>query len=156
MSITSNSPMDSLILEHKAMQLLIDLIKQEQTQLIEADIDGLKNTTVAKSKVANEMSELAKQRDNALAAAGFSTKKNAMDAWLKTANPDAKKQWEELLSLTKSAKELNRINGILIAKHMSHNQNALAALHAAPPGGNVYGPNGQSTEKPRSGRLVVG
>ena len=156
MPTPSNSLLNNLRDEHKAMAQLVELIKQERVQLLEANIDKLNELTQEKSRLVAHMSELANRRDNALAAAGFTSKETAMKSWLSTAGSDAGAAWSALLSLTESAKELNRVNGMLINRHMSDNQNALNALHAAPQGSNVYGPNGQSTVKPVTRRLVVG
>lgn len=153
---TPNSPLDSLRDEHKAMVYLIEIIKQEQTQLLEANIDELKKLTDEKAKVVALMSELSAQRDNALTAAGFSAKEAGIKSWLATAGANANKMWMDLMSLAASAKELNRVNGMLINKHMTNNQNALNALHATPQSNNLYGPNGQSAVKTSTRRLVVG
>ncbi len=155
---TPTSPMDSLRDEHKAMGCLLDLIKQEQAQLIDANIDALKQLTEEKTKVVSHMSALAVQRDATLAAAGFqgTADTSAIKLWLSKAGTPAEKLWDELLAMAASAKELNRVNGMLINKHMTHNQNTLNALHATPQGSNLYGPTGQSSTKTSSRRLVVG
>lgn len=151
---TPHSPLESLREEHKAMVYLVEIIKQEQAQLLEANIEALKQLTEEKSKVVAQMSEFATQRDQALSAAGFTGKD--IQLWLGKIGANASKVWEELMSLATSAKELNRINGMLINKHMTHNQSALQALHVAPQGGNLYGPTGQASAKTSSRRLVVG
>jgi flagella synthesis protein FlgN len=49
-----------------------------------------------------------------------------------------------LLAHTREAKELNRINGMLINRQMGHTQGALQTLRAAP----VYGPSDHTSSGP--------
>jgi flagella synthesis protein FlgN len=152
------SPMDSLREEHKAIAALLELMKQEQAQLIAANIEGLQELTDQKAKIITQMSEMAVQRHRALAIAGFAPKEEGMQAWIASINQTSVGEaWAQLLALTRTAKELNRVNGMLINKKLAHNQSALNALHAPAAGSNnFYGPNGQSTNHTSTRRLVVG
>jgi flagella synthesis protein FlgN len=143
--------------EHKLTQRLVELLKQEQAQLIKADVNGLIAVTEEKNRAVVHMSELTNFRYRALAAVGFPPKEDGMQAWLNTpaSTPDAKQCWKDLLALAKSAKLLNNTNGLLISKHMTRNQNALNVLQGTR-GANFYGPNGQSITKIRARGLVVG
>jgi flagella synthesis protein FlgN len=61
------------------------------------------------------------------------------------------------LQQTREAKELNRINGMLINKQMNHTQGALQALRpASATTNNFYGPGGMSTTLPRSRGFLAG
>ena len=81
-----------------------------------------------------------------------------MQAWLADgAERSADALWQEVLGLTREAKELNRVNGILINKHMNNNQSALRALRMPVQGGSaLYGPSGQATSALASRRFVIG
>ena len=81
-----------------------------------------------------------------------------MKAWLdKTPDLDlVHASWSELLELIKAAKEFNRVNGLLISKHMIRNQNTLQVLQGPKQGGSLYGPNGQSTLTTPTRSLVIG
>jgi flagella synthesis protein FlgN len=151
------APAATLAEEYRLTQQMIELLKQEQAHLIKADIEGLIAITDEKSKTAAKMAELANQRHQALAKAGFAPQDGGMQTWLDTdsARPEAIENWQELLKLTKSAKSMNNTNGLLINKHMTHNQKALNVLRGNI-GGNFYGPNGQSTATFRPRGLVVG
>ncbi|MES2934957.1 MAG: flagellar protein FlgN, partial [Pseudomonadota bacterium] len=97
------------------------------------------------------------QRHMALEKAGFAPQDASMQSWLSNPSQTAAiKGWNELLAQVAAAKELNRINGLLISKHMARNQTALNVLHTAPQSGNFYGPNGQSTITTSTRSLVVG
>jgi flagella synthesis protein FlgN len=151
-------PADSLSKEIETLQRLLQLLKQEETCLVSTDVEGLSKLTLEKANLAAQMSELAKRRHNMLQAAGFKATDAGMDAWL--ASPAAieadRNEWNELLSLAQTGKELNRVNGLLIAQHLACNQNALNALQGNAPGGEVYGPNGQPATKIGGRRLVIG
>lgn len=151
-------PADSLDEERAAAHSLVQLLKQEQTHLVNADVEGLSRLTEEKAGIAAQMSELAKRRHRMLAAAGFDASESGMQAWVNSpaASTAAGASWNALLDLAQSAKELNRVNGLLIAQHMGRNQAALNILHGNAQGGSFYGPNGQSTTKIGSRRLVVG
>ena len=98
-------------------------------------------------------------RLQALGAAGFAARDTGMDAWLaSSADPAASTLWQELLVLTREAKELNRVNGMLINKQMHYNQNLINAMRTPAQGADnsFYGPSGQPTAGGPSRRYVVG
>jgi flagella synthesis protein FlgN len=153
-----SGPADSLGQEFDAGKALLTLLQQEQQHLINADLDGLTLVTEEKTKAVARMTELAQGRYRTLAAHGFQSSESGMLDWLNspaavTAN---NKSWTALLDLARQAKELNRVNGLLLNQHMARNQGALNVLQGAPAGGGMYGPNGQSASKTSSRKLVVG
>lgn len=157
MTNTEYKPDSSLKEEYQLAQQLIELLKQEQAQLVHADINGLKAVTEDKARAVNNMVELTNLRYQALAAAGFTANEEGMQAWLK-ANAqldEAESLWQSLVKLAQTAKSLNGTNGLLIGKHMSHNQKALNILQGSRTT-NFYGPNGQSMTKIGPRGLVVG
>ncbi|MGV8893117.1 MAG: flagella synthesis protein FlgN [Burkholderiaceae bacterium] len=151
------SPSATLHDEHAAVSSLIGLLQKEQDTLIAANIEELPSLIAEKAAIVAKMAELANQRQLALTATGFSLEQNGMDQWIAQTSDDvARTLWQELLSLAKSAEELNRINGKLINQHATYNQNALNVLQGVPVGGNFYGPNGKSTVKPPTSKLIIG
>ncbi len=138
------TPIHSLREEHKVMAALLDILKQEQQHLVAADIESLPDLTAEKSALVAQMAALANARHSALGAAGFLAQEAGMEAWIAALNDDvATHLWQTLLADTHEAKELNRINGMLINKHMSHTQGALQALRPkAAAANNLYGPSG--------------
>ncbi|MES2534879.1 MAG: flagellar protein FlgN [Pseudomonadota bacterium] len=144
--------------EHQAALSLLTVLTQEQQSLVDADTDGLAALTAEKTKLVARMSALAHQRHRTLALAGFAASEAGMLAWLD--NPavqaDGRETWRELLSVMRSAQELNRTNGLLINKQMARNQQALKVLQGGAQAGNFYGPNGQATITSVGRRLVVG
>lgn len=153
-----NSPADSLGKELDAGKALLTLLQQEQQHLVNADLDGLTRVTEEKTRAVACMTELAQGRHRALAAQGFEAGETGMRDWLNTRAAAAaiSKSWTALLDLAREAKELNRLNGLLLNQHMARNQGAINVLQGAPAGGGMYGPNGQSTSLASSRKLVVG
>lgn len=158
MHASGTSPAHGLDEEQQAASSLLQLLQQEQAVLVNADVDGLVRLTEEKAKLAGRMSQLAKRRHQALGAAGFEASEAGMQAWLasQAASAADRNAWNELLAVMQSAKELNRVNGLLIGQHMARNQSALNILHGNAQGGPIYGPDGQATTKIGSRRLVVG
>lgn len=156
MQTSGSSPAASLGEEINAGNTLLQLLKQEQEHLINADLEGLTSTTEEKAKQVARMTELALLRHRTLAAAGFEASEAGMQNWIGNAGAAAGKHWNELLDIARQAKELNRTNGLLIGQHMARNQNALNVLQGAPQGGSLYGPDGQATSPSTSRKLVVG
>ncbi len=151
-------PAAHLVEEIEAADRLVALLKQEQEYLIKADIEGLTALTEEKAKAVSAMSELATARHRSLASAGLPATEEGMQQWMKSVAPTAPagRSWSRLLDRMRSAKELNRTNGILITTHLSRNQSALNVLQQNVRGDAFYGPNGQATVKPSGRGLVVG
>jgi flagella synthesis protein FlgN len=153
------SPISTLRDEQTLIATLLKLMKQEQQCLVNADTDGLTAITPQKSQLINQMSQLSSLRLQALGAAGFAAREAGMDAWLAgSPDPAAATLWQELLVLTREAKELNRVNGMLINKQMNYNQNLINAMRTPAQGADnsFYGPSGQPTAGGPSRRYVIG
>ena len=153
----STSPLTSLPEEEQVMTLLLDLLKQEQLHLVSADIENLIDITAQKSALVGNMAALASTRHHALGLAGFAAQETGMQAWMTEngSSVDAS-LWQHVLALTREAKEINRVNGMLINKQMVHTQSALNALRPNAQGSDVYGPNGQASSTPANRRFVIG
>ena len=157
--MASNSPLSTLREEHQLMTSLLEVMKQEQDFLVRADKYGLTEVTPRKSSMITQMAALADARHQALGAAGFAPREAGMEAWLDSINDSAAAaQWQALLAATVEAKEMNRVNGMLINKQLSHNQNIIHAMRQPASGGDagMYGPKGQTTVSGPSRRFVVG
>ena len=157
----TSTPISRLGEEHEAITQLLQLLKQEQLHLIAADIEQLTGLTAQKSLLVQRMALLADARHKALAAAGFGAQfgsnEAGMTAWVAAAADTAGPAlWQQVLNLTREAKEYNRLNGMLISKHMVHTRDALNVLRPPAQSGNIYGPSGHTTNSPASRRFVIG
>ena len=154
-------PDATLPFEHERISALVELMKQEQQFLVAADADGLDGLTPRKTVLVQELAQLSRQRHGALAGAGFLASEAGMEPWLATQgdDPSVRAAWRQLLALTLEAKELNRVNGMLINRQMAHNQTVLNALRTPTAGAadsTLYGAKGQTFGSTPSRRFVVG
>ena len=153
------SPISTVSQEQQHVSSLIELMKQEQQLLVAADADGLEQTTPRKNALLQALADLSAQRHAALLAAGCEGSEAGMEPWLAVSGtPEARAQWEALLALGREAKEVNRVNGMLINKQLAHNQGVLNALRmpAGADAGGVYGASGQALGNGPSKRYVIG
>lgn len=145
--------------EYNLMTTMLTLLKQEQATLVSADSGGLAAITPQKSQLAGQLAQLAARRHQALAAAGFPPLEPSMEPCLATIGDDAATAlWTALRVLTREARELNRVNGMLINKQYQNNQAMMKALRAPSMAaeGAIYGPSGQAVGGGASRRYVVG
>ncbi len=155
---TSASPARTLAEELATCRSLLELLASEQDLLVKAEVDGLGRTSEEKARLVASMNALAQQRHQSLAAAGFPASEAGMQDWLKQSASEVRAQqdWNSLIELAREAREQNRLNGVLIAQHMTRTQKTLNVLQGAPVGGALYGPDGQATGAGTGRRLVVG
>jgi flagella synthesis protein FlgN len=159
MAMTIASPSATLRDEQQLIASIVEVMKQEQQLLVSADADGLATLTPEKLKLAQQMGTLSQLRHRALAGTGFAAGETGMEPWLAAGgNGDARADWERLLDLTRQAKELNRVNGMLLNKQLANTTGVLNALrgNAGAATGGVYGASGQTLAAGPSRRFVVG
>ena len=153
------SPHATLTAEHQRIAALVELMKQEQQLLVAADADGLAGLTPRKVVLVQELAQLSRERHIALGRAGFAADEAGMEPWLAAHGDDAARAaWSQLLAGTAEAKELNRVNGLLINRQMAHTQTVLTALRTPTAGAEstLYGAKGQTFGSGPSRRFVVG
>nr|WP_198980435.1 flagellar protein FlgN [Herbaspirillum sp. ASV7] len=149
-------PASQLNQEKGAMQRLIEKLRQEQALLSEASAEGMTEIISEKASIVAEMTTLAGNRHRQLAELGYTDDEAGMQKWMNEQGSDADKDiWADLFELAQDAKELNRVNGLLIGKKLSVNQNALTVLQGKTGTGSFYGPDGQSSIKSSGRRLGV-
>jgi flagella synthesis protein FlgN len=140
-------PNATLTFEHQRIDALVELMKQEQQLLVAADADALAELTPRKVALVQELAQLSRERHAALGNAGFAASEAGMEPWLAAHGDEAvRTAWSALLARTAEAKELNRVNGMLINRQMAHTQTVLNALRT-PTGGaesGLYGAKGQT------------
>ncbi len=141
--------------EVEAAKELLLVLEEEQSYLLTTDIEKLEPLVAKKAELVAQLSQYTRDRNELLKKAGHEATLSGMNAWLENAqnkNVDTtehKNNWDILVSLSQSAKEQNRLNGLLISSNMARNQQALAILH----GNNkqntgLYGPDGHHSRIP--------
>lgn len=154
-----SSPHQTLAAEHQHITALLALMKQEQQSLVALNADALNELTPRKNELLAGLAGLSKQRHAALKAAGCDDSEAGMEPWLATGgSEEARSQWNTLLEAAREARELNRLNGMLINKQLAHNQGVLNALRTPTnaPTGAIYGASGQTMGVGVSKRFVIG
>lgn len=143
------------------MSSLAELLKKEQSALVDSDVSLLNDYTLSKGQLLGKMSELEKKRNAFLTQLGYNADLDGMQAYLQQAGSadnaiNTANYWEQLLQVSMQAKEDNKINGQLINRRLAQSQSMLSILQqgnqtASP----MYGPNGQSTIKGTSGKGYI-
>ena len=135
--------------ESDAMAALVEVLKMEQQALTLAPsltlMEEISELTQKKNSLIATISQLGRQRKNELARLGFKLIDTKLPEWLQ--DQAQKDCWAKLIGHTKKANELNRVNGILINKHLLRNQSTLQVLYRNHRSGgmpSLYGANGQS------------
>ncbi len=136
---------------------LLATIRSEQTALVKADIDAIEALLDEKSEVLQRMNVVVLNRYEALAANGFEPNEVGMSEWLKQqARPALNEAWAVFKKTLIQAKELNRLNGMLINKHFNLNQQLLNHLQGNSSTSDVYGRNGQAkSQSPSRAALMA-
>ncbi|TAN82289.1 MAG: flagellar protein FlgN [Gallionella sp.] len=145
----------ALAAERAALLGFVALLEREQEMLVENRTDRLIELSGQKTTCAFNLNQLAETRRGLL-------RKNipqpagadAVHAWLETHSPDGLAAWSEVIALAKRARQLNQTNGELIQMKLRHNQKSLAVLSSAVNKANLYGPDGQASFSPGSGRSL--
>ncbi|MCB5187982.1 flagellar protein FlgN [Methylobacillus caricis] len=130
--------------EIKLVDALLLLLKREQASLIKVDVDTMEGLLNEKAQVLQDLSSNTQSRYKSVAALGFDADEQGLAKWLAAQDSGIQASWGRFHALLDQAKELNRLNGILINKHFNLNQNVLNTL-GRPSSNQFYGPNGQSS-----------
>lgn len=156
--------MDTLLIclqnESHAMAALVATLTKEQAALTLAPtialMDEINTITVTKNEIISTVSQAGVQRRRELARLGFNQIETTLPDWLQ--DEAQLNCWQQLISHTKKANELNRINGLLINRHLLRNQSTLAVLtkqHSTVAAPSLYGANGQSNAQRSQGRGFI-
>lgn len=124
---------------------LLRLLAREQTKLVRANIEEIEALMEEKSRLIQRMSTTAQNRYDLLAENGFSANEAGMEAWVGAQdNPRLDESWQNFQTTLSQAKEINRVNGLLINKHFNRNQELLNHLQGNHSALGLYGANGQA------------
>ena len=131
--------------ECDATQGFVEILRQEQQALQQADISLLPALAAEKACQAQQLAQLADARHGWLAMRGYPQDHLGMERGLQDC-PAAADAWTELLQLAENANQLNRINGILLDQRLRYVQQRLSVLQSSVssiPGAGLYGSDGQ-------------
>jgi len=145
MNAQTSMPVISFAEDSQLLKQLLALLVREQSSLVMIDIDSIEAILEEKSVLLQHMNEVASSRYQALSNNGFAASEAGMLAWLaQLAKPGMNSLWDSFQKTLAQAKETNRLNGLLINKHFSRNQQLLNHLQGNVGSGSVYGRDGQA------------
>jgi flagella synthesis protein FlgN len=154
LNVSRHHPIEALREEGEALQRLVSVLRREQEVLVQGDVNALTRITGEKAEIVSRLTELARFRNEGLAAAGFTPNEAGMRAWLtESPQPEFASAWTAVISMARVAKELNRVNGLLIAKHLARSQQTIRLL--AGECGMFYGADGQPMVVPATHSFAV-
>lgn len=134
---------------------LRSLLERERDCLGRGDIDGVSAVALEKASAVAAMAGIGEQRQACLAAAGIGADTQSVNTWIAASGAEIAAPWRDLLALAAEAREANRVNGLLINRHLARNRTALNVLHGATQTG-LYGPDGQSTVHKPARSVIAG
>lgn len=144
----------ALVAERSALLEFVALLEREQGMLVENLADQMTELAEQKSIDALNLNKLGETRRVLFQKILPQADADTIRAWLKTHNPQGLSVWQETLSLAGRARQLNQTNGELIQTKLRRNQQMLAILSHAVNKANLYGPDGQTSFSPGSGRSL--
>ncbi len=147
----------SLVQDAKLLDSLLSLLTREQAHLVKADIDAIEAIIEEKSLLLQQINIAARSRYEALRVNGFDASEAGMDAWVQRQNKqNISTAWAKFQRGLAQAKEMNRLNGVLVSKNFNRNQELLNHLQGKSADDSVYGRDGQAMSKApnRSGLIV--
>jgi flagella synthesis protein FlgN len=147
----------SFELDARLANQLIEVMHQEQVALIHGDIDEIEVLLTEKSTLLQRINLAVLSRYESLTAGGFEGSEAGMLDWLKKeSNPNLNRAWNAFKKTLIEAKEINRLNGLLINRQFNLNQQTLQQLQGNAGKGETYGRSGKAdiNTKTRTGLLV--
>ena len=141
----------------KLLSQLLEVLTREQSGLVVVDIDVIEALMGEKSVLLQNISITAKRRYDVLAKKGFAASEAGMVDWLKQhANAATNQSWADFQKILSQAKEMNRLNGMLIGRHFNRNQQLLNHLQGNANATDGYGKNGQAkSQSPSRSALLA-
>lgn len=135
------------------VERFVQLLQSEQGMLQAAATDELGLIASEKAALAERLARLGAARNQLLSQAGFGIDREGLNAWAARAGDQAAAVCARLLALAADARELNRLNGQLIALRLNNTQAALAALTPEHQRNTLYGRDGQTSA--RTGYRII-
>lgn len=120
--------------ESDALGLFVELLREEQQSLVRGDIEQTSAFSQAKSTRLFELKRLADERQALLLRKGLPADRPGMQRLLDSLGSDAaalRMAWQQLLVVTRTARDLNETNGTLIRTRLNGAQRALNVLLSA-------------------------
>ena len=144
--------------ESAALSSFVALLRDEQRALVSGDIDRVSSYAETKSAHLFELQRLGEQRVRWLRECDLTVDGAGMSRLLSKyagGSPAAQTAWRHLLELTKSAQQLNDINGNLISARLGSTKQALSVLFGATNAASAYTSDGSAVRLRSTHELAV-
>lgn len=132
--------------EANAVEHFVRLLGNEQRALQDGELEALPALTEEKTAAVGQLARLGHARNQLLQQAGLPADQAGLKAWAGK-EPARTALIDRILALAAEARELNRLNGMLIANRLQQTQSALDILTRSKTGGGLYGPDGQTAHR---------
>jgi flagellar biosynthesis/type III secretory pathway chaperone len=128
-----------------AMQQLLELLHREEIALLADNLDEINQLTPVKADIINKLQQ---SNENRLSDFSNFNHSESFTVWLENQNDELlTSSWEDLMSLTSQAKEINSTNSLLLNQLALRNQRYLSFLKGDNQQEALYGPNGLNAYK---------
>lgn len=144
----------ALTAERNALHNFVDLLEREQSMLVANQTDQLLALAEQKSANAISLGDLAESRRSLFRRDIPELSIETIHAWLEMNSAQGLAIWREIRVLAERAQQLNITNGELVQMKLRHNHQALSVLSKAVNKAALYGPDGQTSFSPGSGRSL--
>ena len=159
--------------EATLVQSLISVLEREQKTLVSADIESIEMLMDEKAQILQKISSASQARYQQLKVQGFEASEAGMASFIQSIIPNAEfnttlnssanseaaqyetakyetaTHWMDFQKSLTQAKELNRVNGVLISRHFNRNREMLSDLQGNQQNKQstsmIYGANGQQS-----------
>jgi flagellar biosynthesis protein FlgN len=150
----SNALLELLKREHAATGQFLELLSQEAQAMTEGVFAELPGLAERKSRLAEQISAMGRQREALQQSLGYGTGRGGADAAAAAGNAALMNAWQQLLALATQAKALNHRNGVMVHTHLDFTRQTLNFLKAG--GQPLYGPDGTHQSGGSGNRLAIG
>jgi len=152
MAMTSTQQLQSILqAELEAASQLLSLLKGERDALTESNADVMNDMSAKKQPLLVSLEQLGRQREAVLQAAGFSSGKDGLEAFVENQTErDAVILNTVLNSLREAAqacRDNNQINGGIVNVNRQYLQKAMSILRGRDVNPSSYGPGGEYTSQ---------
>lgn len=151
----SSQFLQNLLQEHAAIAKFLELLDQEADAMTHGQFTGLPELAERKSKMADKIALLGRQRENEQMRLGYKADRSGAEAAAAAGGEAQQNAWIKLRECAAQAHERNHRNGVMIHTHLDFTRQSISFLKAS--GKPLYGPDGTHNTGVGSGNtLAVG
>jgi flagella synthesis protein FlgN len=144
-----------MLRECAATVAFLDLLSLEEQAMTGGDFSALPALAERKSKLADQIAVLTRQRENEQQALGYAADRFGAESCAAAGGQALQSAWFGLREQATLAREHNHRNGVMIHTHLDFTRQSISFLQAR--GQPLYGPDGSHHAGAASGnRLAVG